>query len=770
MRHLALPVGAGRERMRPEHSRGSSAPFPRRLRSISVWARLASVLVLTAAATAAPAIAATGSTGLVRPATAAADPPRYVALGDSYSSGEGNPPFDSSSNSSCHRSTTNAYAKLLHSVQSVYPLPSAFVACSQATLDNMDHSQGSAPPQLSSVIGDESLISLTIGGNDLGFSDLAYSCIDSPVSCTGKLKGIPDKIAALKPKLTSLYEEIHSKALGARIAVLGYPDIFAPNPVSYCKEVRVSPVATISKSEMAALDKAIDEFDTAIQEAVTEASAHGANATYVDPHATFAGGGLCSGTPSTEDFNGVNLTHQVYSLHPNARGQLAYAKALAAALNLPPRASFTYTRRPGAGNIVAFNGTSSSDPDGSVVRWTWTSGGTVIATGPQPVLPMGQGATKTVTLVVTDDQGATSSSTRDLSLADRRLAITGMSPATGQVVGSNTPTLSASATDDDADSLQYAHHVTGPHVDLSSGWVSGSWTVPAHQLDPGTTYQWTVTVRDPSGLVSARSSTFTVAMLPTAADVVSTSTGGGYWQVDTYGGVFTHGDARFYNSLPGLGIHVTNIMGMARTADNGGYWLVGRDGGVFAFGDAPYAGSLPGLNIHLNDIVGMAPTPTGQGYWLVGSDGGVFAFGDAPFYGSMGGKPLNAPVTAMAASPSGKGYWLAAEDGGIFAFGDAPFYGSMGGKHLNAPVVDMDATPDGRGYWMTAQDGGVFAFGDAPFYGSMAGKPLNGHITGMSATATGKGYWLNGCDGGIFSFGDAVFRGSNPTFECRGIN
>ncbi|MER5371829.1 trypsin-like serine protease [Streptomyces sp. NPDC002553] len=435
-------------------------------------------------------------------------------------------------------------------------------------------------------------------------------------------------------------------------------------------------------------------------------------------------------------------------------------------VNKPPTASFTWARKPGARNIVAFDGRASFD-EGGISAWKWYRGNTLLGTGATPTFSLGASTSQTVTLVVTDNQGATGSVKRILSLPNRPPVIRSVTPA-GAVVGTNTPTLSAATGDDDGDTLQFSYRVTGPAVDISSGWVGGSWKVPEHRLDPGTTYQWTVRAKDSAGATASRTSSFTVAMLPTAASVVQTSTGGGYWQADTYGSVHVHGDASFYGSLPGLGVHVTNIIGLARTPTNRGYWLVGRDGGVFAFGDAPFAGSLPGLKIKVSNIVGMAPTRTGKGYWLVGGDGGVFAFGDAGFYGSMGGKPLNAPVTAIAATPGNAGYWLAARDGGVFAFGDASFYGSMGGKPLNAPVVDMDTTPDGKGYWMTAEDGGVFAFGDAGFYGSLAGKPLNGHITSMSATPTGGGYLLSACDGGIFAFGNAAFRGSDPTYQCRG--
>ncbi|KUL29734.1 hypothetical protein ADL15_26885 [Actinoplanes awajinensis subsp. mycoplanecinus] len=436
--------------------------------------------------------------------------------------------------------------------------------------------------------------------------------------------------------------------------------------------------------------------------------------------------------------------------------------------NKAPVASFTATRQTGAGNLVTLDGTASSDPDGTIRSWQWLVDGTPVQTGSRVTVSLGAGASKSVTLRVTDDKGATGAVTRTVSTANRVPAISAVAPGNGTVSASTTPTLSVTATDPDADALQRSYRVTGPSVDVSSGWVAGTWTVPAQRLDPGTTYEMTTTVKDPGGLTATRTSTFTVAMLPTAADVVATSTGAGYWQVDTYGNVFAYGDAPLFGTLPGIGVKVTNVIGMARTATSRGYWLVGSDGGVFAFGDAPFFGSMGGK--HLNaPVVGMAPTRTGKGYWLTAADGGVFAFGDAGFYGSMGDKHLNASVTAIAPTASGKGYWLTARDGGVFAFGDAPFFGSMGDKHLNAPVVDMDTTPDGGGYWMTAEDGGVFTFGNARFHGSMAGQHLNGHVTGMSATADGGGYWLNGCDGGVFSFGNATYRGSHPTFQCRGI-
>ncbi|MHB8681502.1 MAG: spore germination YkwD domain-containing protein [Acidimicrobiales bacterium] len=241
-----------------------------------------------------------------------------------------------------------------------------------------------------------------------------------------------------------------------------------------------------------------------------------------------------------------------------------------------------------------------------------------------------------------------------------------------------------------------------------------------------------------------------------AVGIASTPDGGGYWLVSADGGVFSFGDAQFYNSMAGhaLGAPVVDI---SSTPDGKGYWLVGADGGIFSFGDAGYYGSMGGHPL-ARPVVGIAPTRDGRGYWEVASDGGIFAFGDAGFTGSMGGHPLARPVVGIAPTSDGRGYWEVASDGGIFAFGDAPFYGSTGHISLYRPVVGMQPTPDGRGYWMTGADGGIFAFGDAPFHGSTGGQNLNAPVVSMAAPSN-AGYWLAAADGGIFSFG-VPFHGS----------
>jgi hypothetical protein len=231
----------------------------------------------------------------------------------------------------------------------------------------------------------------------------------------------------------------------------------------------------------------------------------------------------------------------------------------------------------------------------------------------------------------------------------------------------------------------------------------------------------------------------------------------GYWLVASDGGIFAHGDARFFGSTGAIRLNQP-IVGMAATPSGNGYWLVATDGGIFSFGDARFFGSTGAIRLN-RPIVGMAATPSGRGYWLVASDGGIFSFGDARFFGSTGAIRLNRPIVGMTSTPSGNGYWLVATDGGIFSFGDARFFGSTGAMRLNRPIAGMTSTPSGAGYWLLANDGGIFTFGDARFHGAAPQRaPRPGtvrSVVSMAPSPSGQGYWQASTAGELLAFGDA---------------
>ncbi len=284
----------------------------------------------------------------------------------------------------------------------------------------------------------------------------------------------------------------------------------------------------------------------------------------------------------------------------------------------------------------------------------------------------------------------------------------------------------------------------------------------------GTTYFYEVVAQNNTGDSAKSNEAHATPSGPPAPPAPQpTPAAQGYWVVGSDGGLYAFGNAGFHGSVPGVGVHVNNIVAMVGTPDRQGYWMVGSDGGVYAFGDAVFHGSVPGVGVHVNNIVGIAPTADGGGYWIIGSDGGVYAFGDAVFHGSVPGVGVHVNnVVGMAATPDGGGYWIVGSDGGLYAFGDAVFHGSVPGVgvHVNN-VVGMAATPDGGGYWIVGSDGGLYSFGDAGFHGSVPGAI--GHapaqpVVGMAASPDGGGYWMVGADGGVYSFGDSSFQGSVP--------
>jgi endoglucanase len=241
----------------------------------------------------------------------------------------------------------------------------------------------------------------------------------------------------------------------------------------------------------------------------------------------------------------------------------------------------------------------------------------------------------------------------------------------------------------------------------------------------------------------------------------------GYDLVGSDGGVFvlpTGSSSGFYGSLPGLGVHVGDIVGMVPTSNDQGYFLVGGDGGVFSFGNAPFLGSLPGLGVKpAQPITGIVPTGTDGGYFLVGRDGGVYAFGNASFLGSLPGDGIHTDnIVGIAATPSGNGYWVVASTGTVYSFGATKQLGSATG--ISSPVSAIAGTPTGGGYWIVTQNGSVDGFGNAKYFGSLPGVGVSPAkpVIGVVHTAGTGGYWLIGSDGGIFAFGDAGFVGSLP--------
>lgn len=89
------------------------------------------------------------------------------------------------------------------------------------------------------------------------------------------------------------------------------------------------------------------------------------------------------------------------------------------------------------------------------------------------------------------------------------------------------------------------------------------------------------------------------------ASMTPTNGGLGYWIAFSEGTVVPYGAATSEGgSVPSP--FAAPIVGIAADPTGTGYWLVGADGGVFSYPDTSFRGSLPGMGIHVSDIVGIA--------------------------------------------------------------------------------------------------------------------------------------------------------------------
>ena len=194
----------------------------------------------------------------------------YVALGDSYSSGVGAGSYDGSS---CERSS-NAYASKWAASHS--PASFQFVACSGATTGDVLNSQVSA------LSSSTSLASITIGGNDAGFSSVMETCVlQSDSSCLSAVASAESFMDNQLPgRLNSLFSTMRSKAPNAHVVVLDYPHLY----------IITSICPGLSNTKRNALNGAADHLDSAISNATRSAGF-----SFADVRGQFAGHELCSG-------------------------------------------------------------------------------------------------------------------------------------------------------------------------------------------------------------------------------------------------------------------------------------------------------------------------------------------------------------------------------------------------------------------------------------------------------------------------------------------
>ena len=225
----------------------------------------------------------------------------YDALGDSYASGYGVPPY-----SACGRSAA------------AYPVQVAgrerlalddFVACAGATTATLV-----SGGQLAALDARTDLVTLTIGGNDTGWSGTVAACLGgTDAACARAIELSRARVTDVLPGLLdSVYAQVRARAPRARVLVTGYPRLFAPQR---------GPFLLASPAEQQAMNDGADLLDRVIAAA---AARHGFGFVGVtrrfDGHAANAADPWITGAFSSAPF------------HPNVQGYRAYTAALTAAV------------------------------------------------------------------------------------------------------------------------------------------------------------------------------------------------------------------------------------------------------------------------------------------------------------------------------------------------------------------------------------------------------------------------------------------------------
>ena len=297
----------------------------------------------------------------------------YTSLGDSYSSGESVSPYYQDSDKAgdvCHRSP-QAYGPLLNLDKNLGGV--TFVACSGALTSNLvgPNAKNNEPAQISPTNLSDSTrtVTLTIGGNDIGFAEIAKACTQASAGQGSGRGGCLDSTqlrskvlnrirtfggfgggattadgSAITP-LPDVLHAIHAAAKNAKIYIAGYPELFGSD-VRYfpryagiggrqCKVASIGGQLAevyVGYSDALQLNLLAASLDSTIAFDAAQARSASLPVTYVNALSAFKGHGLCDSGSSW--INGVILDSQhnplASSYHPTSQGQQAYERAFSA--------------------------------------------------------------------------------------------------------------------------------------------------------------------------------------------------------------------------------------------------------------------------------------------------------------------------------------------------------------------------------------------------------------------------------------------------------
>ena len=233
----------------------------------------------------------------------------YVALGSSIASGFG----ISEQSTSCGRSN-RSYPNL---VARRLELELVDVTCGAAQVRHVVRdAQGDNPPQLEALTPDTALVTVTVGGNDIGYNATAVGCGDPSGVCTAP-PTLDADVAAAKAALLDMIDRIEAAAPEATIVFVTYPREVPPE--GNCPEL------SFTDEEIAIVRDIGDRLQQIFLEVAAET-----DVVFVDPYAVEEDHTGCA--PADERWVAGFEADDGFAYHPTALGHEAMADMILEAI------------------------------------------------------------------------------------------------------------------------------------------------------------------------------------------------------------------------------------------------------------------------------------------------------------------------------------------------------------------------------------------------------------------------------------------------------
>jgi lysophospholipase L1-like esterase len=273
-------------------------------------------------------------------------------MGDSYSAGNGAGEYSGAAG--CYRSARNYaqdFAVTLRSRPYSQPTSVTNVACSGAVTADFTHSKDGRPPELSAVNTSYNLVFLTIGGNDVDFSDVVKYCLIAKTrdgaNCNPLLANAENLIqnGTMRTRITNVLKAVYGRTgPETKIVLLGYP--FLEGDTGYTLRSGHGDNAPIIKvgQRLHAIGVAADALDESIVGALNDTySESGSPFVFVSVQKLFDGPpyhGLYAqkNNPNrwmVQPFVDASLATDKTWYHPNPTGWSQEAGLLAATASIP---------------------------------------------------------------------------------------------------------------------------------------------------------------------------------------------------------------------------------------------------------------------------------------------------------------------------------------------------------------------------------------------------------------------------------------------------